>query len=167
MNKPIAILFAGLLFLATTAQVQASNSGSPSATTGESSFATLSESQLFDQSDKNDVRSLRATFLKKIQELRQIDIDLQDRKAKMAFYMSDIILIRENRHRLLQEHGQITELEDSFETLKAEIYLLKNHIEFLSKDEESIDEADQEVSQINNPLNLDDEFSEDDESNFF
>ena len=166
MNQLLTVLFAGLLLLTTTVQVRASDS-SPCSTTAESSFATISESLLFDQSAKDNVQSLRAIFLQKIQELRQIDSDLQDRKATLAFYMSDIILIRQNRHRLLQQHGQITELEDLFETLKAEIYQLKNRIEFLSKDEESTDEADQEVSQINNPLYLDDEFSEDDESNFF
>lgn len=165
MNQLLTVLFSGLLLFTTTVQVGASNSSSCS-TTAESSFATISESQLFDESAKDNVQSLRGIFLQKMKDLRQIDSDLQDRKTTMAFFMSEKILIRQNRHRLLQQHGQITELEDLFETLKAEIYQLKNRIEFLSKDEESIDEADQEVSQINNPLYLD-ELSKDDESNFF
>ena len=165
MNQLLTVLFSGLLLFTTTVQVGASNSSSCS-TTAESSFATISESQLFDESAKDNEQSLRGIFLQKMKDLRQIDSDLQDRKTTMAFFMSEKILIRQNRHRLLQQHGQITELEDLFETLKAEIYQLKNRIEFLSKDEESIDEADQEVSQINNPLYLD-ELSKDDESNFF
>ncbi len=170
MNQTLTILFAGLLFLATTVQVRASDSSS-CGTLEESSFATISESRLFHQSPKDDVQSLEVTLLKKKRDLQQIDRDLQARWATMVFYMSNKILIKENKASLQQQHIKISNLEDSSKSLKTEIYLLRNRIESLSKikslskDEESIDEADQEVSQIINTTSSDDEFSEDDESN--
>jgi hypothetical protein len=146
MNKSVTIFFAGFIFLATTLQVQASNSHSP-AETDTSSFSTISPSQLFDQIiDNNNEELLRAKLLKTIKDLQQVDRDLHARKATIAFYMSDKKLFKNHRFYLIQQHSFINYLEDLSADLKKEIYELKKKIEFISLDDEKVyqinDESD-------------------------